>query len=79
MPATERAYLRYNEEWQSPGSLDWNRKKALNLDDHAQIERLDSGNMLAHIDGLPEQLLAAWTHALDLPLPESGEIGRAHV
>ena len=74
MPATERAYLRYNEEWQSPGSLDWNRKQALNLDDHAQIERLDSGNMLGHIDGLPEQLLAAWKHALDLPLPESGGV-----
>ena len=30
--------------------------------------------MLAHIDGMPEQLHAAWKHALDLPLPESGGV-----
>ncbi len=42
----------------------------VNLDDNAQIKRLDSDNMLAHIDGMPAQLHAAWKHVLSLPLPE---------
>ena len=41
----------------------------MNLDDNTHIKRLDSDNMLTHIDELPAQLQAAWNHAMSLPLP----------
>lgn len=41
----------------------------MNLNDTAAFQTLDSGQMLAHIDALPEQLLHAWELGLDAPLP----------
>lgn len=43
----------------------------MNLDDLAYMQRLDTDNMLHHIDGLPEQFEAAWHHAKTLPLPSA--------
>ena len=57
------------KKYSDPPNLTGIRKHALNLDDSSQIEQLDSGNMLGHIDEMPEQLQAAWKHALGLPLP----------
>jgi glucose/mannose-6-phosphate isomerase len=41
----------------------------LDLNDLPHFKELDPGNMLAHIEGLPDQLEAAWAHAQSLPLP----------
>ena len=43
----------------------------INLDDRRQLDSLDSENMLAHIDGLPEQFEKAWNVGLGQELPES--------
>ena len=40
------------------------------------MKRLDPENMLAHIDGLPEQLMSAWKLGLTLPLPAMKSINR---
>ncbi len=42
----------------------------MNLNDLSHFKQLDPGNMLAHIDGLPDQFEAAWAHAQALPLPD---------
>lgn len=41
----------------------------MNLDDLSLFSQLDSQNMLAEIDNLPEQLAAAWELGQNLPLP----------
>jgi len=48
----------------------------MNLDDHQQFLSLDPENMLAHIQGLPDQLESAWELGLSLPLPQMNEIDR---
>lgn len=42
----------------------------MNLDDQIKFTQLDPEDMLAQIDGLPEQLQAAWELGGRLPLPE---------
>lgn len=42
----------------------------MNLDDLHLFKQIDSRNMLARIDGLPEQLQAAWELGQTLPLPD---------
>lgn len=42
----------------------------MNLDDLAYFKSLDPANMLGHIDGLPDQLEAAWALGQTLPMPE---------
>jgi len=42
----------------------------MNLDDFSAFQQLDTQNMLAHIDGLPDQLQTAWELSRHLPLPE---------
>lgn len=46
----------------------------MTLDDLERIQRLDSEDMLGHINALPDQLEAAWARArqLDLPLDPAG-------
>jgi glucose/mannose-6-phosphate isomerase len=46
------------------------------LDDLSRMKQLDSQNMLAEIDGLPDQLSSAWSMGQDLPLPGAGKISR---
>jgi glucose/mannose-6-phosphate isomerase len=46
----------------------------MNLDDLDRFKELDPQNMLGEIDGLPDQLQAAWELAKSQPLPEAGEI-----
>jgi glucose/mannose-6-phosphate isomerase len=41
----------------------------MNLDDLERLRQLDSEDMLGQIDGLPEQLAAAWTEGQAHPLP----------
>ena len=41
----------------------------MNLDDLQAAAALDAQGMAAHIDGLPQQLQAAWQLAQRLPLP----------
>jgi len=41
----------------------------MNLNDVEVFRRLDSANMLAHIEGLPDQLQRAWEQGSNLPLP----------
>lgn len=42
----------------------------MNLDDLDRYKQIDPQNMLAHLDGLPDQLAAAWELGLNQPLPE---------
>ncbi len=42
--------------------------------DVIQIERLDSGNMLEHINSLPDQITKAWNHGMGLPLPDISNV-----
>lgn len=42
----------------------------MNLDDLSRFKGLDKGDMLAHIDGLPDQLTAAWDLGQRLALPD---------
>jgi glucose/mannose-6-phosphate isomerase len=46
----------------------------MNLDDTAAFTRLDVNNMLAEIDGLPDQLGSAWELGYQLPLPEWSDL-----
>jgi glucose/mannose-6-phosphate isomerase len=46
----------------------------MNLDDPDRFSKLDTQNMLAEIDGLPDQLASAFELGLRLPLPEVGDI-----
>jgi glucose/mannose-6-phosphate isomerase len=41
----------------------------MNLDDFSSFPRIDTRNMLAEINRLPDELLAAWELGLTLPLP----------
>ena len=43
--------------------------KDYNLDDGSALAEIDAQNMLAHIEGLPAQLQAAWELGQKLPLP----------
>ena len=43
----------------------------MNLDDLDRFKQLDKQNMLAEIDGLPDQLQRAWELGQSLPLPEA--------
>lgn len=46
----------------------------MNLDDLAYFKELDAQNMLGEIDGLPDQLQAAWDLSKTQPLPELEDI-----
>ncbi len=46
----------------------------MNLDDLNLFQQIDPGNMLAEIDGLPDQLQAAWDLGQAQPLPKTGDI-----
>jgi glucose/mannose-6-phosphate isomerase len=46
----------------------------MNLDDYSSFEEIDTQDMLAEIDGLPEQLQAAWGLGQELPLPPRDKI-----
>ena len=41
----------------------------MNLDDLSRFKELDPQDMLAHIDGLPDQLQTAWEMSQTLTLP----------
>jgi glucose/mannose-6-phosphate isomerase len=51
----------------------------MNLDDLERLRLLDSQNMLSQIDGLPEQLAAAWAEGQSHPLPSLGPRQISHV
>jgi glucose/mannose-6-phosphate isomerase len=51
----------------------------MNLDDLSLMHKIDPQNMIAQIDGLPDQLQAAWELGLKLPLPDWKDIRRAVV
>ncbi len=51
----------------------------MNLDDYSRFVHIDGQDMLAHIDGLPRQLISAWELGSQLPLPEWKEIERVLV
>jgi len=42
----------------------------MNLNNHEDFSKLDTMNMLAEMNGLPEQLLTAWEEAQNLPLSD---------
>jgi glucose/mannose-6-phosphate isomerase len=42
----------------------------MNLDNASAFSQYDPQDMLAHIDGLPDQLDQAWQHSQNLPLPD---------
>jgi glucose/mannose-6-phosphate isomerase len=46
----------------------------MNLDDLDRFKQLDKQNMLAQIDGLPDQLQSAWELGLAQPLPDFKDI-----
>lgn len=46
----------------------------MNLDDLKRFKELDTLDMLAEIDGLPDQLLAAWQLGQTMPLPDVKEL-----
>ncbi len=46
----------------------------MNLDDHPSFPQLDTQNMLAEIDGLPDQLRTAWELGQTPPLPPAQNI-----
>jgi glucose/mannose-6-phosphate isomerase len=46
----------------------------MNLDDTDRFVALDSQNMLAEIDGLPDQLMKAWELGQSQPLPDGKDI-----
>jgi hypothetical protein len=47
----------------------------MNLDDLVYFKKLDTLNMLAEIDGLPDQLQQAWDLGSTQPLPKlAGEL-----
>ena len=51
----------------------------MNLDDLERFKQLDSQDMLSQIDGLPEQLAAAWAAVQSHPLPSIGHGGISNV
>jgi glucose/mannose-6-phosphate isomerase len=51
----------------------------MNLDDLDRFKQLDTLNMLAEIDGLPDQLKSAWELGQSQPLPEATSIERVVV
>ena len=51
----------------------------IDLDNITEFDRLDQQGMLAHIDGLPDQMQAAWKLAASLPLPAWEGIDRVLV
>jgi glucose/mannose-6-phosphate isomerase len=51
----------------------------MNLDDLDRFKQLDTLNMLAEIDNLPDQLMSAWKLGQTLPLPEISNIARVMV
>ncbi len=51
----------------------------MNLDDLNHFEAIDSQDMLAEIDGLPEQLRTAWEAGQQLPLPDGDGINQVVV
>ncbi len=51
----------------------------MNLDDYASFASLDPQGMLAHVDGLPDQLQSAWDLGQTLPLPAMTGIERVLV
>jgi glucose/mannose-6-phosphate isomerase len=44
------------------------------LDDYLDFRKIDAGDMYAHIEGLPDQLLSAWELGKKQPLSIKGEI-----
>jgi glucose/mannose-6-phosphate isomerase len=46
----------------------------MNLNNHKDFSELDSQDMLAEMNGLPEQLLTAWEEAQNLPLSDFGGV-----
>jgi glucose/mannose-6-phosphate isomerase len=48
----------------------------MNLDDLNSFKQIDADNMLAHIDGLPAQVEAAWARGAALPLPDLSGVTR---
>ena len=46
----------------------------MNLDDLAYFKQLDTQDMLAEIDGLPDQLQKAWDLGFTHPLPDLKDI-----
>ena len=46
------------------------------LDNFSEFKKLDPQNMLAEIDGLPDQLKSAWELGQTLPLPDAKSIHR---
>ncbi|HEY2981279.1 MAG TPA: bifunctional phosphoglucose/phosphomannose isomerase [Anaerolineales bacterium] len=46
----------------------------MNLDDLDRYKKIDPQNMVGHIDGLPDQLAAAWELGLQQPLPKLKDI-----
>jgi glucose/mannose-6-phosphate isomerase len=46
----------------------------MNLDDLDLFKKIDTKNMLAEIDGLPDQLQQAWELGQTLPLPDFTDI-----
>jgi glucose/mannose-6-phosphate isomerase len=48
----------------------------MNLDDYKSFQDIDQQNMLAHINGLPDQLLSAWELGQSLDLPDWSGIDR---
>ncbi len=46
----------------------------MNLDDLGLFKKIDTKNMLAEIDGLPNQLQQAWELGQTLPLPDYVDI-----
>jgi glucose/mannose-6-phosphate isomerase len=51
----------------------------INLDDAFAFKEIDRADMLSHIDGLPDQLWAAWELGMQLPMPDWVEIDRVIV
>jgi glucose/mannose-6-phosphate isomerase len=51
----------------------------MNLNDSSSFSKIDPQNMLAHIDGLPDQLQQAWELGHQHPIPAWGNIDRVLV
>ncbi len=51
----------------------------MNLNDHQDFPKLDKQDMLGEMQGLPEQLLAAWDEAEALPLDDYREVNQVLV
>ena len=52
------------------------QQNTMNLDDLDHFKKIDSQNMLAEIDGLPDQLKSAWELGRTQPLPDVKEVQR---